>query len=75
MPPDLKSGWVPLNSSNVRGGMYDAATQTLSVSFHNGATYEYYDVPQEVADGLFITASPGKYIKDELGGYSYSRVD
>ena len=68
----LQGEWVPLSSSNVRAARYDADLRTLSVMFQSGAEYDYYEVPQTVADGLFNSSSPGRYVRNELSGYEYS---
>jgi len=68
----LPSGWVPLASTNVRAARYDEDSATLSVVFHSGGEYDYYNVSPQVAAGLFEAASPGRYVKDVLNGFSYS---
>jgi len=71
-PGPLPPEWVPLQSSNVRAAMYDETSRTLSVQFLSGAEYDYYDVPKHVADGLFNSGSPGRYIRTALSGYPYA---
>ena len=76
MPADpLPSEWVPLASRNVRAARYDADTLTLGVMFNSGSEYEYYDVPQEVADEFMNSSSPGSEVRSLLGGYAYARID
>lgn len=50
-----------LVSSNLLGARYDAKTETLTIEFNSGGTYEYPGVSRETADGLFTAASPGSY--------------
>lgn len=49
-----------LVSSNLLGGEYDDETQTLTVEFRDGRTYEGR-VPQGIAEGLKKSQSPGTY--------------
>jgi hypothetical protein len=50
-----------LKSTNLAAAEYDPETRTLTVGFQSGDTWEYYNVPQAVYDGLFQTSSPGGY--------------
>ncbi|MEQ8935461.1 MAG: KTSC domain-containing protein [Amphiplicatus sp.] len=64
-----------VDSSNIEAVGYDAESQTLQVEFKSGATYQYFDVTQELFDGLMIAPSVGKYLNDHIKGtYRYSRV-
>lgn len=65
----------PVSSSNLAAVGYDPETQTLAVEFRSGGTYEYYDVPQQVFDGLLSAASHGQYFQSNIrGSYRYARV-
>lgn len=63
-----------VSSSNLVAVGYDAVTSTLRIQFHNG-TYDYYNVPINVYQGLMSAGSKGsyhaRYIKDS---YRYRRV-
>ncbi|MET3508569.1 KTSC domain-containing protein [Halalkalibacter oceani] len=60
---------VPVSSSNLNSVGYDENTQTLRIDFHNG-TYDYYNVPRSVYDGLLNASSKGQfhhnYIKNDF---------
>jgi len=62
-------------SSNVSSVGYDENTQTLEVEYLTGAIYQYYNVPQNIYEGMMDSPSKGRflnlYIKDY---YPYSRV-
>lgn len=63
------------NSSNVAGFEYDSEAQILTVEFKNGARYNYYDVPDTIADGMRSADSHGKYLARSVkGNYRYARV-
>ena len=65
----------PVSSSNLEDVGYDSATQTLEVGFMNGRIYQYFDVPEDVRDGLMNAGSPGGYLSREVKGkYRYARV-
>jgi hypothetical protein len=52
---------VAVASSNLRSVGYDPATQVLQVTFVNGTTYAYRDVPATVYTDLLGAASKGRY--------------
>lgn len=63
---------------------YNRATQTLRVEFHtNGAVYDYYDVPPQVARAFYRGInnpkgggqSTGVFINMVLNNYDYERID
>ena len=65
-------------SSNVASMDYDPDEEIMSVTFHNGGTYYYYDVPEEVFDAVrtgAIDNSVGRTLHREvkLPGYDYER--
>ena len=64
----------PVQSSNLVAVGYDADTETLRITFHNG-TYDYFGVPLSVYQGLMNAPSHGsyhaRYIKDV---YRYQRI-
>ena len=41
-----KDNMIPVSSSNLSAVGYDSLTGTLSIEFHDGRLYEYYNVPQ-----------------------------
>ena len=65
----------PVSSSNLAEVGYDAPTQTLEICFKSGRTYQYFDVPERICDGLINAESPGGYLNREVKGkYRYARV-
>jgi len=57
-----------VSSSMVNAVGYDKKNQTLCVDFNGGKTYEYYDVPIEVYEGLADAGSVGRYLNSEVKG-------
>ena len=65
----------PVSSSNLAEVGYDPPTQTLEVCFKSGRTYQYFDVPEGVYEGLKNAGSPGAYLNQEVKGkFRYARV-
>jgi hypothetical protein len=67
-----------VQSSNIVSIGYDEETQTLEVEFKDGAVYQYFEVPNQVANE-FINNPPegshGKYLATSIKGqYRYTRV-
>ena len=64
------------SSSNLLSGSYDAETETMTIQFHSGHTWEYRNVPQGIWEGLKAAASAGSYfhrqIKGRFGGSEVS---
>jgi len=64
-----------VQSSNIESIGYDAETQTLEIGFLNGSVYQYFDVPEQVYEGIMSADSHGKYFAAFIKGhYRYSRV-
>jgi KTSC domain len=64
-----------VSSSNVASIGYDAESATLEIEFHNGSIYQYFDVPENVFEGLRSAGSIGGYMAANIKGiYRYSRV-
>lgn len=62
-------------SSNIASIGYDADSQTLEVEFLNGSVYQYFDVSQNVFEGLMSANSQGQYLAHNIKGvYRYSKV-
>lgn len=63
------------SSSNIASIRYDDDQSLLEVSFHNGSSYHYYDVPASVADDFERAESKGSYLASAIKGhYRYSKV-
>lgn len=66
---------VSVTSSNVESIRYYEDSETLEIEFKNGATYQYFDVPQSVYNELENADSVGGYLASRIKGmYRYSRV-
>lgn len=66
---------VPVSSSNIAAVGYDGDSQTLTIEFRSGGTYEFYDVPETVHHGLVNSSSLGSYFQSEIRGrYRYVRL-
>jgi KTSC domain len=51
-----------VDSSNLYGVDYEPWSETLTITFHNGSVYEYYNVPAPVCDGLLAWIHPVVFI-------------
>lgn len=64
-----------VNSSSVAAVGYDESSQTLQVEFNRGTTYQYFDVPEQIFEGLVQADSVGAYLNEQVKGiYRYTRV-
>ncbi len=62
-------------SSNISQFCYDADNSTLIVTFKNGSTYNYYDVPNNIYEGMKGAPSKGSYLAQYVKGhYRYARA-
>lgn len=67
--------WIPVNSSNLSAVAYDAATSTLYIRFNSSGAYAYYNVPQNVYNGLMSAGSHGEYHAAFIkNNYRYKRL-
>jgi len=66
---------LKVSSSNIHSVGYSKKTKTLRVKFNLGATYDYYDVDNDVVEELLNADSIGKYLhKRIMNKYKWSRV-
>ncbi len=67
---------VNVVSTNIRSIGYDASTMILEVEFNNGTVYQYYDVPEDLYEGIMTAESHGKFLASYIkkGGYHYAQV-
>jgi hypothetical protein len=68
--------WIDTpQSSNVARFGYDEETRVLKVEFKNGAVYDYYDLPEQVFNGMKSAPSVGQYLAQQIkGSYRYART-
>lgn len=65
---------IPVTSSNLESVGYDPVTATLRICFHSG-TYDYYEVPESVYNGLMSAASKGSYHAAHIkNSYRYVKI-
>jgi hypothetical protein len=64
---------TPVISDNVATVGYDFRTHTLYVTFRNGRTYEYYNVPVHLYEALLLP-HPWRVVGRQIRTYSYRRV-
>ena len=60
--------WQRLSSSMITRATYDPETETLSLQFVSGQTYDFEDVPISVYNGLLEADSPGRYYHANIRG-------
>lgn len=66
---------TPVVSSTVASVGHDPSTATLEVEFLNGSIYQYFDVPEHVANALRTAGTVGGYLAENIKGvYRYARV-
>lgn len=64
-----------VDSTSITAIGYDEDSQTLQVEFVRGASYQYFDVPLQIFEGMREASSAGQYLNQQLRGiYRYSRV-
>jgi hypothetical protein len=62
-------------STLIRAFAYDNAASTLEVTFVSGATYQYYDVPAEIAEAMRQAFAKGEYFNRHIRGkYRFARA-
>lgn len=67
--------FMPVVSSNIHEIGYDNATKTLVVSFHNGSTYEYIEVPPQLVNDFIVASSKGRFLNDKIkGNFKYRKI-
>lgn len=65
----------PFTSSNLSTVRYDQEQSLLEVEFHNGGRYQYYDVPEYVAQAFEQAESKGVFLAHSIKGhFRYSRA-
>lgn len=65
----------PFTSSNVASIRYDSEQSLLEVEFLNGGRYQYFDVPEQVAQEFEQAESKGVFLAQRIKGhFRYSRV-
>jgi lysyl-tRNA synthetase class 2 len=62
-------------SSNIASVSHDDSTDTLTVDFTDGSTYEYMNVPASVYRAFMAAGSAGQFFHRQVKGrYQYESV-
>lgn len=63
-------------SSNINDVSYDERSQTMSITFHDGSIYNYFNVPEGVYMRLVNASSVGGYFAAFIkNSFSSTRVN
>lgn len=66
---------VTPRSSNIESFSYDKDTETLSITFKSGATYDYFNVPPSAHRSFQSAGSYGEHFARHIRGrYAYEEV-
>jgi len=65
--------WRPLASSNLDAYKFDPESRELLIQFHGGRVYKYFNISQEMADGLGSASSPGGWFWQNLRGAPFEK--
>jgi hypothetical protein len=50
-------------------------SRVLQIQFESGRVYQYYDVPQDVYDGMLSAESKGRYFNQHIRGkFKYREI-
>ena len=68
--------WIDTpESSNIARFRYDNDNSILEIEFSKGGTYQYFEVPETVFEGMQSASSKGQYLAQSIKGvYRYARV-
>ncbi len=69
-------GWIESpESSSIARFRYHSETNILEIEFLKGRTYQYFDVPEAVFEGMQSAPSKGQYLAHIIKGvYRYARA-
>ena len=65
--------WHYVSSSNVDAFRYDQTNKRLSIMFHGGRVYTYFNIGPDMAEGLATASSPGGWFHANLRGAPFER--
>lgn len=65
-----------VKSSNISFVAYDRQSKMLEVTFYSGSIYRYFNVPENLFQGLLRASSHGKYLDTYIKkpGYAYEQI-
>lgn len=58
---------VEVQSSNIKSAQYNTESEDLTITFNNGAIYEYNKVPWSKFTKFRMSESQGKYFNENIG--------
>lgn len=65
---------VTITSSNIKAAVYHTKTETLTITFTSGVSYEYYKVPWPVFTRFRLSESQGKFFNTNISKiYKYTK--
>ncbi|MEE2705832.1 MAG: KTSC domain-containing protein [Planctomycetota bacterium] len=78
-PPRQRTGSIQrtaIRSSVIPTAGYDPDRRILELELHNGAVYQYFDVPRSVHRELITADAPGRFFNANIrrGGYKYRQL-
>lgn len=59
---------ITLQSSAILSASWDDQTKAMQITFTNGRTYDFPNVPEDVFDGLAAAPSAGRYYVENIKG-------
>jgi hypothetical protein len=72
---DGKNILVEINSSNIKRANFNTESEVLTITFNNGAIYEYYEFPWDKFTKFRMSESQGKFLNSNINGkYKFKKV-
>jgi hypothetical protein len=72
---DGKNILVEINSSNIKRANFNTESEVLTITFNNGAIYEYYEFPWDKITKFRMSESQGKFLNSNINGkYKFKKV-
>jgi hypothetical protein len=66
---------VIINSSNLKSASFNTENEDLTVTFNNGAIYEYNKVPWTKFTKFRLAESQGKHFNENIAkGHKYKKI-
>jgi hypothetical protein len=68
--------WFDTPESSTIGRIgYDSESMVMTVEFKTSGTYCYYDIPQQVFDGIRASPSKGQFLAQQVkGSFRYAKA-
>ena len=64
-----------ISSSVIAWVAYDETSRTLTIEFRSGTTYDYFDVPRHIYEGLIEAPSAGTFFANNIRDvYRFART-